>query len=855
MDGISLAKALYIDIEENEYLQVLYEKLLKNYVLDIFNFGLPSIDDKITEEEKHDVLRFADLLSNSSGVKRSEKHHVWAQEIVFLLAKIFPADDEIQTCLASILNNTGNYESFKVDTVKPIKYQVMDRITNETLKELYLIPSEKDSYFLKPQKTVFDGFGKTSFSYSGPTSMGKTFLMRMYIKHMILSKARKNFAIVVPTKALISEVSESIIRDLGENLSVSRYRVETAAGSFQDFEGYNYVFVVTPERLLYLLLGNSHLCIDYLFIDEAYEISEKDDRSVFYYKVVELVKSRNEEVSITFATPNIPNPEIYLRLISENINSEDFFISDYSPVSQMRILIDKANNEISIFNEYATRTLKVCYLPDINTITLIRAMGANGQTIVYCNSRDSAVEMAMEYKKTLLLTPNDELKELSEEIKKYVHEEYYLAELITYGIAYHIGYLPQAIRKRIEDLYKQGLIKVIFCTSTLLRGVNLPATNLFIMSHKNGNRLLSSVDFRNLIGRVGRLGITLNGNAFLVCEGSSTSEKFRKLLEAPIPDQQLSITTALSSEEKQSIVQSLYEGDLTLEQNIKKFNNYELARKFSLILVKDILDDRKSCVRNEFTQFLSEDKVNRIKGIFSNALSCIDDDINTSPDQISLLRNEINNGLSYPEYMDYDSILGFLNKLCKIFRWQLYEPNLIKGTVDSEGNFKSLRHYSVILTMWMRGDRLNWIIKNQIEYHAKNKKEVEVSPQRYETYNGTKNHDNIIIINVLRTIEDIILFKISNYFLRFSAEYKKLHNMAIIPNDWYEYVEFGASDSLELKLQRLGYSRETAKYIKEYKTKFLKGNKLIFNSLSMCGNESVKEETRIVELNNPEMFV
>ena len=141
---------------------------------------------------------------------------------------------------------------------------------------------------------------------------------------------------------------------------------------------------------------------------------------------------------------------------------------------------------------------------------------------------------------------------------------------------------------------KQGQIKVIFCTSTLLRGVNLPATNLFIMSHKNGTRILSAVDFRNLVGRVGRLGITLNGNAFLVCERGSSSEKFKKLLETPIPNQELSVTTALSSEEKQSIVQALYEGDVTLEQYSKKFNNYELARKFSLILVKDILDDRRS---------------------------------------------------------------------------------------------------------------------------------------------------------------------------------------------------------------------------------------------------------------------
>lgn len=854
MNGISLAKALYLDIEENEYLQSLYEKLLKDYVLNIFNFSLSSFDDEITEKEKHDILRFADLLSNSCGVERSEKHHGWAQEIVILLARLFPEDAEVQTYLTSTLNNTGNYESLKVDTVKSIKYQVMDGVANETLKEMYLIPSERDSYFLKPQKTVFDGFGKASFSYSGPTSMGKTFLMRMYIKHLILSKARKNFAVVVPTKALINEVSENIIRDLGENLSANRYRVETVAGSFQNSVDYNYVFVVTPERLLYLLLGNSQLCIDYLFIDEAYEISEKDDRSVFYYKVIELVKSRNEEVSVTFAAPNIPNPEIYLRLISENINAEDYFISEYSPVSQMKIMIDKELNEVSIFNEYASRILKICDFPDIDISLLIRAIGAKGQTIVYCSSRESAVEMALEYKKLVLITHNVELEELSDEIKKYVHEDYYLAELVTYGIAYHIGYLPQAIRKRIEDLYKQGLIQVIFCTSTLLRGVNLPATNLFIMSHKKGNRNLSLVDFKNLIGRVGRLGITLNGNVFLISENNSTSEKFKSLLETPVPKQQLSVTAALSSEEKQYIVQSLYKADLTLDPVSKKFKDYEIARKFALILVKDILDDKYSCVRNEFAPYLSDEITNRIKGIFCNAIDCIDDDINTSPDQVSRLHAAIYNGLSYPQSLSYSSILEFLNQLNEIFLWPLYEPKLVKKAVDDSGHHKALRHYAVVLSMWMNGERLSKIIMNQIKYTRENKGNVEVNGN-YESYNGSKEHDNLIIISVLKTVEEVILFKISNYLLRFSTEYKRIHNLPVISNDWYEYVEFGSSDSLELKLQRLGYSRETAKYIKENKAKFFERGKLKINGLITADNVNVRNETGIVKMNNPEAFI
>ena len=87
--------------------------------------------------------------------------------------------------------------------------------------------------------------------------------------------------------------------------------------------------------------------------------------------------------------------------------------------------------------------------------------------------------------------------------------------MVRYGIAYHIGYLPASIRARIEELFKSGNITVMFCTSTLLEGVNLPADNLFIMENKIFLSEMNTIDFRNLIGRVGRISFNLYGNVYL----------------------------------------------------------------------------------------------------------------------------------------------------------------------------------------------------------------------------------------------------------------------------------------------------------------------------------------------------
>ena len=85
-----------------------------------------------------------------------------------------------------------------------------------------------------------------------------------------------------------------------------------------------------------------------------------------------------------------------------------------------------------------------------------------------------------------------------------------------------MGYLPASIRLRIEEGFKDGMIRTMFCTSTLVEGVNLPADNLFITSYKNGRSDMNEVEFRNLVGRVGRIQYNLYGNVFMlafdVCE-------------------------------------------------------------------------------------------------------------------------------------------------------------------------------------------------------------------------------------------------------------------------------------------------------------------------------------------------
>ena len=91
--------------------------------------------------------------------------------------------------------------------------------------------------------------------------------------------------------------------------------------------------------------------------------------------------------------------------------------------------------------------------------------------------------------------------------------------MLSVGLAYHHSGLSLEEREMCESLYKQGLVKVLFCTSTLAAGVNLPAGRVIITSTKQaGNRSenLSSIQYKQMVGRAGRTGQSTHGDSILV---------------------------------------------------------------------------------------------------------------------------------------------------------------------------------------------------------------------------------------------------------------------------------------------------------------------------------------------------
>ncbi len=874
-----LGDAIFGSIDDNDFLNVLYDNMLYNYA--ILKLHLEGFQ-QARQVDVEAALRFADLLSKSTHPTKSDDHKMWAQAIITLLLELEPENEDVAYYAGSVLSSIGNFRGTEIaKTVYKSGYTettLQEKAFATFISDYLSVPAQKDMRFFIPQKNIYDQLNDDAFSYSAPTSMGKSFIMEVFIKNKIQNGARCNFARIVPTKALINEVREDTVKGLDKLLEEMNYSVITAASDYSLEEDHNFILVMTPERLLYLLISKPDFKIDYIFIDEAHKMTGRNSRGPFYYKTVDMLAQQDPPPHFIFASPNIPNPEVYLKLVTEAQKGAGNAISStFAPVTQFKFLISQETKSIRIFNDHTQDTIFICKYGNasmsvvdfMNIMTAFdqdKPLGERKRNIAYFSGKNGAIEAARAFAKGKDDIDDEDLKQLANDIRDQVHGDYYLTKLIRKGIAYHIGYLPASIRQRIEKLFKAGKITAMFCTSTLIEGVNLPADNLFITNYRSGRPQMTSVEFRNLIGRVGRIKFNLYGNVFFISDGNQVTEKeYVRLLREPIPEQKLSIVQELKPKLKKHVVDTLLSGSSKIEPYDTKSQKqseeeYVMMRKFGLILLKDIMDDRNSLVRREFAAFMPEGGEEIIREKFTGQKEFIDSDINISADQTRKLAAAIRNGTHYPKSQDgrfsHSVVLGFLEELSRIFNWDKYEFGTL-GKRNKVGEHAKLSWYAVILSQWMEGHGLSYIMRKAIDYMNEHPEKFWLNEYTPSYFDDSPEHRNVVFADTLEVIENVILFSISNYFLRFSNMCIAINGEhSLDDNNWYEFVEYGTTNEITVFLQRNGFSRESANYIKDHPEYIFRqdGVLMLRRSLLKCKNNDARTEAELISLNRPKLF-
>lgn len=765
----------------------------------------------VGQKELTDALRFADILSRSEIPDAKNK----AYKIISLLSETHKQDETYSSFATSILVRLGNFPALRfleknlVHEVKTPREVVFEKIIKETF---HSIPNSEHT-FTDSQYEIYENLKKNNhYSFSGPTSIGKSFIIKAFMHHLISEhKGTDNIALLVPTRALINQAANQIKTEFIQH---QQYKILThpiIPGAFKN-ESNRFIFIFTPERLIAYLSELSNPKIDYLFIDEAHKIvSERDTRSPLYYHAV--LQAERKSVKLYFASPNIPNPEVFLRLFEKS--SDESLCIKSSPVSQNRYFLDLIDKKGVLLSDSETEVNLNIDFPTCDLNHWIRKLSNGEKSIVYCNSKADTIELALEFAKTLEVKNIPEVSEVIALIEQHLHKKYYLIDCLRKGVAFHFGNLPQRIREKVEWLFENKKIDFIFCTSTLLEGVNLPAKNIFILSNAIGLTKFTDIDFWNLCGRAGRLTKELSGN--IICTRAKISQN---RWDKPETDLDVVRNKRIKNLEPQIIsgkgnffknVESALTGEKFTIKNptadqVKIWKHYA-----NIALIHEIRGD-DSVLRSNFIIKAETAKTNLKSKSSSN---CVPEKILESSSGIKAeYQNSIfsdpnlsNSALS--QDITYESALLALNLLSDLYRWDKEESS---GKAPLFKSKETLKYYAVLIAEWANTKPLHLMIQSALNYYEK-KGEVWVVNKMEPFDKNNKRLLNIVINNLISDIDNIIRFKIRSYFENYNMLLKARFGEAASGPNWSEFLEYGTTDARIIELQNYGIPRHLAQYL------------------------------------------
>lgn len=333
-----------------------------------------------------------------------------------------------------------------------------------------------------------------------PTSYGKTELILSFIDHTKFKK----ICIISPTKSLLAQTKKRIINQFGYRKIITYPEMYTN----KDDE---IIAVLTQERLLRLLQSNSDLIFDLLVVDEAHnildEFSNERTRSVILASVIIICKKRNDNLVCKYMTPFLKSKEsLKIKHIS---NVAEWYSVVENVKSEMFYFYDIEKNKKVLLDQYSTMKDKLIefQVGELGDDADVVIDNCDKKNIIYLNSPKKLENFAYKLFSKLPERQILRLNKAASDLREYVHEDYKLANYIEKGVIYHHGSIPEPIRYFIEDLYANiPEIKMLIANSTLLEGVNIPATRMFILDPYRGNGYLSPSAFKNLVGRVCRFG-------------------------------------------------------------------------------------------------------------------------------------------------------------------------------------------------------------------------------------------------------------------------------------------------------------------------------------------------------------
>lgn len=420
------------------------------------------IDSSAEEDKEYGRKIIINILDNWNKLPNAT-HDIWSN--IIESAGFYPYIEQKQLCL-------NNFSA-------------------EIRKGLLVSKNINGKIFHDKQKEIVDILHSgRNVIVSAPTSFGKSLI----IEEIIASQKYKSIVVIQPTLALLDETRKKLYKY--SDLYKLIVRTTQEPSTIKDN-----IFLFTAERVCeYAHFTN----VDFLVIDEFYKLSGRrdDERSSAlnnaFYKIL-----RNYRPQFYLLGPNIDN-------ISEGFAERYgavFYKSNYSLV------------DTNVINFYTEESKEKAEEREERLFKLLLSL-SDQQTIIYCASPDRVRTLSNKFHKYIeanIDKPQYISFPIIEWIEKNISKTWSLINVLKSGIGIHDAALQKHITTSIIDYFndRESKLKYLFCTSTIIEGVNTSAKNIIYYDSKKGRSIpIDYFDYSNIKGRAGRMMVHCSGNIY-----------------------------------------------------------------------------------------------------------------------------------------------------------------------------------------------------------------------------------------------------------------------------------------------------------------------------------------------------
>ncbi len=382
-----------------------------------------------------------------------------------------------------------------------------------------IIPYEKLDPFQKKALKVLEA--GHNLIVAAPTGTGKTAIVDHAIKR-ILERDEGRVIYTGPLKALCNQKFREFCALFGGE------RVGLITGD-EVINDDGTVLVMTTEVLRNMLQEDSLYYIPRLVVyDEIHYLSDRD-RGPAWEESIVLLPSQTQILGLSATAPNAEEVALWIEVIKDRKTQVIRHTKRAVPLSLLGItketglepmnrVIKKIEKMRKVRGPKSKKKGPPLFKP-VNHLQIIQLLSEQGMlpALYFMFNRKRVEAYAHELGEIMSFTTPSERRrikaylnnlEIPEEAKPFLDR---VRNLLLAGVGYHhAGLIPQ-LKRLVEVLFEQRLLKVVYCTSTFALGINMPARTVVFESlikfDGQGFRPLTNMEFFQKAGRAGRRGI------------------------------------------------------------------------------------------------------------------------------------------------------------------------------------------------------------------------------------------------------------------------------------------------------------------------------------------------------------